>query len=885
MKVVPFQPSPLPVLQITPSVLSFVGVDGGAAPPAQTLTISNQDATPLYYSVTTNAPWLTLSTTTAAVNGLGSRQMTVGIDNRSLLPGVYQATLTFSISSASTGQFNTQSVFASVTITPQCSLQVSPSILSFSATALHANPGSQSVKIDVSQNCSTPVNWSAKSSDSWLKLNTTHGTTPSHPSVSADITDLNPGTYHGTVTVSSPKNTQTIAVTLTVTASSAPSIDATPSSLTFTGVAGQNNPASQKITLSNPGGTTLHWNTDRSTGTGGNWLHVKPSSGTLSSGQSTTLTVSTSLSNLSSGDYSGTFSISGDDGAGHSASGSPLAIPVALTVTAPCTVTVTPNSLSFSAITGQAQNPSAQSISVATSNGCANSVNWTANASTQTGGASWLALSTTTGQTQAGATSKIGVNVTPGTLAAGDYTGTVTITATDKNTHATIGTPQTVNVALNLQANCNLLAPSKANATFTANTGGSAASQTFSIGVNGSCNSNVTITPSVTLSSGSGWLTVGPTTAQASPNHDATFTMNVTAAKLPAGTYTGTVTLAASNGSSTLTNSPQAVSVTLTVTDPASLGVSPASVSANVTTGTATQDIALGNKGGSPLNWAASLAKGAPSWMKLSSSSGSLPGGANTTLTLTMNVSGVAGGKSYTTNVTVKATDPASGKDITGSPFSIPVVVNVAAPSLQLSTNNVQYQATQGGNDPGTQILVLTNTGGNTLSWQTGKPSQPWLTVSPSSGSDASQATSSLSLPVSISALSPGNYNATVVVTPSVGSPVTITVTLTVSPGATPTPPPSTPTPTPPPQVTSTPTIVPTPDPTPTPIPTPTPTVAPTPTPTVAPTPTPTVTPTPTPTSDPSPTPKPTSSPTPNPTLLPTVTPTPRSTGTPTRGR
>jgi hypothetical protein len=254
-----------------------------------------------------------------------------------------------------------------------------------------------------------------------------------------------------------------------------------------------------------------------------------------------------------------------------------------------------------------------------------------------------------------------------------------------------------------------------------------------------------------------------------------------------------------------------------------------------------------------------------------------LLGGTNTTLTLTMNVSGVAGGKSYTTNVTVKATDPATGKDITGSPFPISVTVNVAAPALQVSTNNVNYQATQGGNDPGTQILVLTNTGGNTLSWQAGKPSQPWLTVSPASGNDASQATSSLSLPVSISALSPGNYNATVVITPSVGSPVTITVTLTVSPGATPTPPPSTPTPTPPPQVVPTPTINPSPDPTPTPISDPTPT--PTPTPTVAPTPTPT------PTVAPTPTPEPTPTTTPDPTPLPTVTPTPRSTGTPTRGR
>jgi Viral BACON domain/zinc-ribbon domain len=877
MKVVPFQPSPLPVLQISPSVLSFVGVDGGAAPPTQALTISNQDTTPLYYSVTTNASWLTLSSTAATVYGMASRQLAVGVNNRALLPGMYQATLSFSISNASTGQIGTQNVFVSVTITPQCSVSVSPSILSFSATASSQDvPSAKTVNVGVSQNCSTSVSWNAKSSDSWLKINSNHGGTPAHPQVSIDPANLKPGTYHGTLTISSPKNSQIVAVTLTVSSPAAPSLNTAPSSLNFTGAVGQADPVPQTITLSNTGAGPMTWNASSSTGIGGSWLLVKPATGTLGAGQSTTLSVSTLMAGLNPGDYTGTISVRGVDGSGKDAAGSPQAIPITLMITQPCTVAVTPGSLSFNATAGQTQNPPAQTISIGAGAGCANSVSWTGNTTVQNG--SWLTLSAKSGQTRAGATSTLSVNAVPGTLAAGNYTGSVTITAIDSATHAAVGTPQTINVALFVQANCSLGAPTPSNLTFAANAGQNPVAQTLGIGVNSGCSGNVTVTPSVTLSSGTGWLSVGPATGQASSGHAASFTVSVSAAQLPAGTYQGTITLAASNGSSVLTNSPQTISVTLTVTDPAALDVSPASVLSNVTTGTTTQGISLTNTGGSALSWTAALAGNGPSWIKLSTLSGSLSGGTNATLTLSINATGVAGGKSYTTNVTINAVDSAANRPIAGSPFSIPVTVNVGAPALQVSTTKVTYQATQGGKDPVTQQLVLTNVGGDTLNWTVGKPSQIWLSVTPASGSDVSQATSSLSLPVSIAALSPGTYNATIVVTPSVGAPVTVTVTLVLSPGAISTPPPLTPTPTtPPPQATATPT------PKPEPTATPTPKLVPTPTPEPVPIPSPTSEPVPTPTSvAPVPTPKPSPILTPTPKPEPTATPTPKLVPTPT---
>ncbi len=879
MQVTAFQPNPAPALQITPALLTFTGVDGGPAPTAQKLTVSNPGAAPLYYQATTNVPWLTLAPNVATVDGGSSQQIAVGVDNKTLLPGTYEATLSFTISGSNATQVSTQSVYVSVTITPQCSLQVTPAILSFAATAGRGNPGAKAIGIGVSQNCSTPVNWSATSSDSWLLVSSANGNTPASPMISITTAGLIANTYHGTVTISSPKSTQTVAVTLSLSNPAVPVISTAPSSLTFTGAVGQGNPTSQAITISNSGGAALNWSANASTGVGGNWLNVQPSSGTIPAGQSDVVNINPQLlSSLTPGNYTGTISISGTDSAGNTAASSPQNIPVTLTVTTQCSVTTTPNALTFNATAGQTQNPGNQTIAIVANGTCAHPVNWTDSAATQSG--QWLAVSSASGQTTSGNSATLGVNVTPGTLAAGNYTGTITITPTDSVTNAPIGAAQTVSVTLNIQATCNLLTPSVQNATFTATAGSNPAAQTFSVGVSGNCGSNVTVSPTVTLASGAGWLAVGPATGQANASKAASFTMNVIAAKLAVGTYTATIALAGTAGTAAITNSPQTINVTLTVTNPASIGASPTSISANVTTGTTTQAIALSNSGGTGLNWSATLSNTAPAWISLSSSAGSVAGGASATLTLTMNATGVVGGKSYTTNVTITATDPSTGNVTAGSPITIPVTVNVAAPALQVSANTVTYSANQGGANPQAQIILLNNTGGNTLNWSASKPSQSWLSATPGSGSDVSQASSSLSLPVTITGLSPGSYTATVAVTPSVGSPITITVTVTINPGpgATPTPTPQ-PTPTPTPQPTPTPTPQPTPTPVPQPSPTPTP--DPTPRPTPKPDPTPQPTPKPDPTPQPSPTPDPTPIPDPTPSPVPTTTPEPTVTVTP----
>ena len=100
----------------------------------------------------------------------------------------------------------------------------------------------------------------------------------------------------------------------------------------------------------------------------------------------------------------------------------------------------------------------------------------------------------------------------------------------------------------------------------------------------------------------------------------------------------------------------------------------------------------------------------------------------------------------------------------------------VALPAIGISPVNLSFAATQGGANPATQTLTISNQGGGTLTWSTTENSA-WLAVSPSSGTGNGAVT----LTVISSSLAAGTYNSTVTVQASGASSVTVPVTLTVA--------------------------------------------------------------------------------------------------------
>jgi uncharacterized protein (TIGR03437 family) len=252
----------------------------------------------------------------------------------------------------------------------------------------------------------------------------TSGQTPGSVSVAVDGSKLSAGTYQGTVTVTAPGSSNSglqVPVTLTVTSGA---INAAPATLSFTQAAGGTAPAAQTVAVSGTPGA-IAFTVATATKDGAAWLSATPASGTTSAN----VQVSVNAGTLAPGTYTGTVTITANG-----ATGSPLTIAVTFTVTASQTLSAAPASAAFSYIIGAA-NPPAQTVQV-TSSGTNTAL--TIAASTKDG-AAWLSAAPATGTAPASIT----IQVSPAGLAAGNYSGTVTVASSSA---ATLSIPVTLTV-------------------------------------------------------------------------------------------------------------------------------------------------------------------------------------------------------------------------------------------------------------------------------------------------------------------------------------------------------------------------------------------------------------------------------------------------------
>jgi len=243
----------------------------------------------------------------------------------------------------------------------------------------------------------------------------------------------------------------------------------------------------------------------------------------------------------------------------------------------------------------------------------------------------WLSVSETSGT----APGSLVVSVSTTSLAVGTYTGTVSLTPTVSNSN-----PQTIQVTL-VVSNTALIVLSPSAATFTA-TVGAGGSSFQNLAVTSTDGSAIPFSVVASTSVGSNWLLVSSTSGTTPTN------LSITAnpAGLAVGTYTGTVTIAASAG--TVANSPQTFPVTLNVVSASTLNVSAASLTfAQSTNGSApaaqtltvTSSGATASGGQITFAAAATLNQG-QNWLFVSPSNATTP--AN--LTVTVNGGGLAPG-------------------------------------------------------------------------------------------------------------------------------------------------------------------------------------------------------------------------------------------------
>ncbi len=561
--VIPLLPEHAAALQLTPALLSFTAADGGMSPSTQMVTISNPGLQQVKWQATTNVDWLSASPQSAVIDPSSSIPVTIAVNTSTLLPGTYSGVVTFSAQGSALVTGNPQSLPVTITVLPQCSLQVSPGMVSFAGVYQQSLPAPK--MINISTSCTTPTVWHAVSNADWLTIDASSGKTPSTPLIAINAPDLKPGTYNSSIIFSSAAGTQTLPVTFTLVQGTIPLVATAPDVMVFSGVSGQANPLPQKMSIANNGNSgAVTWKAQATTAIGGNWLSVSPASGTLIAYQSAVLSITTTvLPSLLPGTYRGTITITGVDEARHTVLGSPQTIPISLIVKPGCSIAA-PTQLSFASSAGQ-PGPSPQQFAILASTACINPLNWTATVATTSGG-NWL-TATTTGTATPVNSGIVTVGIASTNLKTGNYAGTVTITATDSVTRQVIGPPLVVPVVFSMQPSCILQAPSLIHAAFTAQAGTNPATTTFTVSVAGTCTGSVTITPTVTYGSKTGgWLTVTPDASSVLPGGIMTFTVTPTSTHLPAGTFTASISLTATNNGIAMVSSPQAVSVILSVT-------------------------------------------------------------------------------------------------------------------------------------------------------------------------------------------------------------------------------------------------------------------------------------------------------------------------------
>ncbi len=409
----------------------------------------------------------------------------------------------------------------------QASFQVSPDSVAFTARAEGASTAPRSVRI-ASALSGLPFTIRVADGD-WLRVNPRSGVMPATVGFAADPTRLAPGAYRATVTIDAPlatPPTQILSVALTVEAPDPPRLAVDLSGLQFSFI--QRGPAeSRALQVQNRGSGSLNFTATATTASGGPWLTVSPNSGSATAATPASLTVTANPGSLGAGTYSGRIALSGL-----------VTIPVTMTISSvPQSILLSQAGLTFTTVAGGGA-PAPQTVDVLNlGQGGIAPLNFTATATTFSGGNAWLSV--------ASSPAAVEVRANAAGLSVGNYYGQVQISAPSAD-----NTPQIVSVILNvLPASSNPgPAVSPTGLVFTGVAGGSGSgSQTITV-------SNVTASPvtfasgRVTLDGGS-WFVHAPSDATVAPGDPVRLVVQTDLAGLDAGVRRGALTLVFSDGS------------------------------------------------------------------------------------------------------------------------------------------------------------------------------------------------------------------------------------------------------------------------------------------------------------------------------------------------
>ncbi|HEY2013246.1 MAG TPA: hypothetical protein VGH38_07070, partial [Bryobacteraceae bacterium] len=789
--------TPQPPVTISPAAATLgfqIGGTNNAAQQSVTLATTGSQAVP--FGVSTGVDpnpsgriWFTVSPSGGAIPANGNTSFTVAYDTTANLPAspcnapavlsaagcTYKGTITLSTPSGTPSQ---QNIPVSLLVSTSPLLNVSPGALNFAYQVGTAAPASQNVTVSSTSGAlATAISaTTANGNSTWLKA-PTGGTTGTPFAVSVDPTGLQPGTYTGTVNVSSAgaaNGPLPVAVTLVVTNNPAISVSVNGCSnsvngtcpMVFAAQIGQQGPATQNLRIASTTGSPLNFTITpafgaAATACGGAWL-LPNSTLSFSGTTDTTVPIFVNPGGIGAGSTcQANLSIAATVAStGAAVPNSPFLVPVTLYVSTGVQLVASQNAINFTAPIGGQTTPSSASITL-TSTSSTDAVTYTVSPIT----VNWLFVSPQSGSTSGGS-NVLTVIAVPGLFSPGTLSTSITITATGPGGAAVADSPITIPVTLTITAGT--LTASPTSLTFNQPATGTPAAQTVTI-----TSSGPSIPYSVTAQGVSGsttWLSVTPSSGTASGASTGSFTVTADGSKLAPNTYTGTVTVTPNSGT------PVSIPVTLNV--PAgTISVTPTTLTFAQAVGGAaptsqTLHVALTGTTGPIGITVAAAADNGGTWLSATPTTGNAPG----TVTVTASAGSLAVGQ-YTGKVTITAAAPGAS----GSPLTIPVTLNVVnGQQLTGTPTTLNFTGAVGGTVPASQTITLSAPGAPIpfTAAATTATGGSWLQVSPASGNTPGTVTVSVS-PQSLTA---GQYTGTVTLTsPNSVSPVTVTVNLNMA--------------------------------------------------------------------------------------------------------
>jgi uncharacterized protein (TIGR03437 family) len=395
---------------------------GGSAPSPQAVFLANSDNSLVNATAVAADSWVIVQ------QNPGSASFSVTVDPTNKAAGVYTSSVNISEASAANNPYSFPVVLVVNNGGTGGVLSFFPSSLSFSTT----NASVQTQSLTVSASAATTFTVSPSSTGNWLTVTPNSGTTNQALTVTANPAGLTNGTYNGSLNFSSNGTTQTVNVTFSVSGSTVgtgvsvacvTSCGTTQPSMAFTGQAGSGAlPLGSLNVTSASGSTSVPFTATVTTSSGSNWLSTSIGSNVVNTPfnpLNVTVNVGTGSTALGAGTYNGNIAITPQGG------GATVNVPVTLTVTAPPTVSASPATLSFTYRVGD-PNPASQTVNVTGGTGLPFGV-------TVSPSGAWLAATPASGTTPGTVT----VSINPNGLAAGNYTGTVTVAGTGSATGST----------------------------------------------------------------------------------------------------------------------------------------------------------------------------------------------------------------------------------------------------------------------------------------------------------------------------------------------------------------------------------------------------------------------------------------------------------------